>query len=64
MKTIHFVDDTDLVPSDNNFEKFNNSVKREMAKVADWLTAKTFSLYISETKCRLITNRHVNTGLK
>jgi len=63
MKTIHFADDTDLVPSDNHFEKFKNSVNREMAKVADWLTAQTFSLNISETKCRLITNKNVNTDL-
>jgi len=40
MKTILFTDHTVLVQSDNNLEKLQNSVAREMAKVSDWLTAK------------------------
>ena len=34
-----FADDTDLVRSENNLRKLQNSVNREMTKVMNWLTA-------------------------
>jgi len=39
VKTILFADDTVLLQSDNNLDKLQNSVNREMTKVMDWLTA-------------------------
>ena len=50
MKTGLFTDDTVSVQSDNNQGKLQNSVKREMAKVMDWLTTNKLSLNMSKTK--------------
>jgi len=61
MKSILFANDTGLVESDNNLGKLQNSVKHEMTKVMDWLTANKLSLNISKIKYILITNKHVST---
>jgi len=61
MKTILFADDTVLLQNDNNLEKLQNSVNREMTKVMDWLTAIKLSLNISKAKYMLITNKHLST---
>jgi len=57
MKTILFTDDTVLVQSDTSLGKLQNLANCEMTKVMDWLNANKFSLYISKTKCMLITKK-------
>jgi len=49
MKSILFADDTDLVQSDSNLGKLQNSVNHEMTKVMDGLTANKLSLNFSKT---------------
>jgi len=61
MKTVLFADGTVLVQSENNLEKLQNSINREMTEVMDWLTANKFSLDIFKTTYMLITNKHVST---
>jgi len=64
MKSELFADDTDLVQSDNNLGKLQNSVNPEITKGMNWLTANKLSLNISKTKYVLyvlITNKHVST---
>jgi len=53
MKKILFADRVS-VQIDSNLEKLENSVKCEMTKVIDWLTANKLSLNISKTKYMLI----------
>jgi len=43
-----FADDTVLVQSENNLEKLQNSVNREMTKVMNWLSANKLSLNVSK----------------
>jgi len=53
-------DDTVLVQNDNNLERLQISVNREITKAMDWLTTNKLSLNISKTIYKN-TNKHVTT---